>query len=252
MSQRTPVTIRLVAVLAGGAVLPIACSSLDKPREPPGGAPVTSQAAPAPPAARDDRPTAELQRRTSDLELRLLEKGAQVEMLQARLDDARREVVRAMAKLQSQATRAEAASAIAEAELALQSLPPTAAAEAVADARGLMAQSSTEFNKENYGGALYLANQAKSAVTTVDGQLATADQGSRVPGERALALPLHLETATGTNVREGPGTGFAVLFTLPARTPIVAYSSTEQWLRIADSSGRRGWVNQALIIRGQP
>ena len=53
------------------------------------------------------------------------------------------------------------------------------------------------------------------------------------------------------NVREGPGVRFAVLFTLPARTQVVAYSSSEQWLRIADDSGRRGWVSQSLI-RGQP
>ncbi|HMJ59352.1 MAG TPA: hypothetical protein VK467_09455, partial [Gemmatimonadales bacterium] len=48
----------------------------------------------------------QLEQRVSRLELRLLEKEAQVEELQARLDDARREVVRAMAKLQSLATRA--------------------------------------------------------------------------------------------------------------------------------------------------
>src|SRR2546425_8259366 len=42
--------------------------------------------------------------------------------LQARLDEARQEVVRALAKLQTVASRAEAASAMAEAEIAVQSL----------------------------------------------------------------------------------------------------------------------------------
>src|SRR5438552_2807866 len=51
-----------------------------------------------------------LEQRAARLELKVLEQAAQVEELQRRLDDARREVVRAMAKLQSLATRAEAAS----------------------------------------------------------------------------------------------------------------------------------------------
>ncbi|HUL82686.1 MAG TPA: SH3 domain-containing protein [Gammaproteobacteria bacterium] len=212
---------------------------------------VATVAPPAPTPPRDDAQIASLQRQIADLELKVLEKGAQVEELQTRLDDARREVVRALAKLQSQATRAEAASGMAEAELALQSLSPGGTAEVVAEVRRLMAQSSAEFDKQNYGGALYLANQAKSAVTTAHGQLARVEHGAPRPGERTLALPLRLETKTNANVREGPGVGFAVVFTLPARAAIVAYSSTEQWLQIADDSGRRGWISQSLI-RGQP
>ena len=73
----------------------------------------------APPVAVRD--TA-LEQRAARLELKVLEQEAQVDELQSRLDDARREVVRAMAKLQSLATRAEAASGMAEAEIALQAL----------------------------------------------------------------------------------------------------------------------------------
>ena len=63
-----------------------------------------------------------LEQRAGRLELKTLEQEAQIEELQDRLDDARREVVRAMAKLQSLATRAEAASGMAEAEIALEAL----------------------------------------------------------------------------------------------------------------------------------
>jgi len=239
-------TLRLFALLPGAALVASACSGLAAaPAPTPVKEPTAVEASPAPATTREVD-----QQRIADLELRLLEKGAQVEELQARLDDARREVVRAMAKLQSLATRAEAASGIAEAELALQSLSPTTTAEATAETRQLMAQSSGEFNKENYAGALYLANQAKNAATAAHGQLARED-GSRRSDERSLALPLRLETTTSANVRGGPGVQFAVLFTLPARTHVVAYSSAEQWLRIADDSGRRGWISQTLI-RGQP
>jgi len=249
MIDRRP-TVRLAALLPAAALLASACSGLgtsDSSAEPPANDAVVSEQRSTPTPADD----AALERRVSSLELQLLEKTQQVQELQARLDDARREVVRAMAKLQSLATRAEAASGIAEVELALESLPGTASAQAVAEVRQLMEQSSAEFDKANYGGALYLASQAKSAATTARGQIATAEQSPLRPYERSLALPLQLETKTGANVRAGPGTTFAVLFTLPPEAQIVAYSSADEWLRIADDSGRRGWINQGLI-RGRP
>src|SRR5207247_4119221 len=61
----------------------------------------------------------QLEQRVARLELRLLERDAQMDELQARLDEARREVVRAMAKLQTLASRAEAASAVAETDVAV-------------------------------------------------------------------------------------------------------------------------------------
>src|SRR5256885_7379920 len=70
-----------------------------------------------------------------------------------------------MAKLQTLASRAEAASAMAEAEIALQSLKTAAAPQAVPEtgqATQMLQQSTAEFNKRNYGGALKLAHQAKS------------------------------------------------------------------------------------------
>jgi len=129
-----------------------------------------AEPAPAPIAVnRQARATAaaraEQDKKVSRLELALLEKGAQVEELQARLDQAREEVVRAMAKLQTLASRAEAASGIAEAEVALQPLrsaPNQQAAPEAAQAGRLLREASAEFNQENYGGALYLANQAKA------------------------------------------------------------------------------------------
>ncbi len=102
--------------------------------------------------------------RIARLELQVIEKEAELEQLQLRLDDARREVVRAMAKLQSLATRAEAASAMAEAEVAVTALSGSSGgrgAPEVSQAKSLLTMSTQEFNRSNFGGALYLANQAK-------------------------------------------------------------------------------------------
>src|SRR5207247_6402492 len=110
-----------------------------------------------PVAARDTA----LEQRAARLELKVLEQGAQVDELQSRLDDARREVVRAMAKLQSLATRAEAASGMAEAEIALQALRTNGGANSsqpspeLLQGNQLLQLASSEFDKQNYAGALY-------------------------------------------------------------------------------------------------
>lgn len=244
-------SLRLAALLPAIAAFAAGCSGFGT--APPTEAAAAAQAEPtaAPRDAALERRVAALEIETAGLELLVLEKDAQLGELQVRLDDARREVVRAMAKLQTLVTRAEAASAIAEAELALQSSSALAGAETGAELRRLMQESSAEFDRENYGGALYLANQAKGAATAARGQLTAEDLGPPQPGGRHLTPPLNLETTASANVREGPGTGFGVLFTLPVQAPVVAYSSAERWLRIADESGRRGWIYQDLI-RARP
>src|SRR6266516_2478232 len=141
---------------------------------------------PPPPAAVRDT---QLEQRVGRLELRLLEKEAQVEELQARLDDARREVVRAMAKLQSLATRAEAASGMAEAEIALQALrsagpgggggsnPQAPTPPEYGQGTQLLQLATTEFDQQNYAGALYLAAEAKNAASAGQARVATDNRG---------------------------------------------------------------------------
>lgn len=244
---KQPVTVSpRVAFLSVAAALTSACSVFgnSSPAEPtgPGTEPVAVAAAPPAPA-RDPA----LEQRLADLELDLYASEIQVRELQARLDDARLEVVRAMAKLQSLATRAEAASGMAEAELALQALPAGDMAESAAEASSLLGLSVAEFDKQNYGGALYLADQAKAAAAVARVQLEGADTRQPRPGEQAFSLPLPFETTTGANVRNGPGLNFNVLFVLPAGAVLTAHSSTEQWLRVTDDAGRRGWISQGLI-----
>src|SRR5882672_6937621 len=84
-------------------------------------------AAPSPTAPPASSPelhiqTAELERRAAQLELQLMERDSVIDGLNARLDEALQEVVGAMGKLQSLTSRAEAASAMAEADVALQSI----------------------------------------------------------------------------------------------------------------------------------
>ncbi len=195
-------------------------------------------------------PDRELAQRVATLQLQVLERTAQVEDLQRQLEAARQETVRVMARLQTLASRAEAASVMAEAEIALEAVTGAAGDEevpAVAQARNLLALSTTEFANENYGGALYLASQARRVARTGELRLTSGDEGGRQPGEVLFALPLRLETERSSNVRAGPGLRFDVLFTLDPQTPVVGHSHTEQWVRITDDQGRRGWIFHNLV-----
>src|SRR6266446_486877 len=239
----------LLAALLGVACRPQHAANTPPLRSPRDTARVTQR----PPAVVRD--TA-LEQRAARLELKVLEQEAQVDELQSRLDDARREVVRAMAKLQSLATRAEAASGMAEAEIALQALrgangnsPPPSPE--YGQGSQLLQLATTEFDQQNYAGALYLATEAKNAAAAGRGRVASDDRATTRRGEVPFALPLRLQTTGRANVREGPGAGFRVLFTLETGVAIVAYSYVDQWVRIRDDGDRAGWIHQTLIDRRQ-
>ena len=194
----------------------------------------------------------ELERRVARLELQVLEKEAQVDELQKRLSDARDEVVRTMAKLRTLASRAEAASAMAEADVALQTLRAKEGARSLPEmsqAQRFIQQSTSEFGRENYGGALYLAQQAKSAAESGTRRLAIGTRGATRPGETQFALPLRLRTSAKGNVREGPGTNFPVVFEASAGESLTGFSYTDEWIRVADEAGRTGWIFRSLITR---
>jgi hypothetical protein len=195
---------------------------------------------------------AEQDRRIARLELSLLERNAQVEELQVRLDEAREEVVRAMAKLQTLASRAEAASGMAEAEVALQPLRMRSAqqnAPEAAQATRLLREASVEFNQENYGGALYLANQAKALAAAGTGRLSARERTADRPGEKPFAVPIPLRALGSGNVREGPATSAAVAFAVQGGDSLTGYSYVEDWIRISDDMGRGGWIFRKLISR---
>src|SRR5213075_1567885 len=168
----TRVTVPLLVLLGAG------CSLFRAPSTEPTRAPADTGRTGTrrqPVVARDTA----LEQRAARLELKVLEQEAQVAELQSRLDDARREVVRAMAKLQSLATRAEAASGMAEAEIALQALctngsgPPSPE---WGQGNQLLQLATAEFDKQNYAGALYLATEAKNAATAGQGRVGNDDR----------------------------------------------------------------------------
>lgn len=122
--------------------------------------------APAPVAAPARNPEAD--REIARLRVRVQDRDAQIADLQRRLSEAMNEAVRAMARLRTLATRAEAASAMAEAEVTVQQVRQRSPRADLAEADRLLHTASVEFEAENYGGAVYLATQAKRSATSAE------------------------------------------------------------------------------------
>ncbi len=194
--------------------------------------------------------SAELEQRAARLQLELLDRDAQLEELQRRVDAAYQEVVRTMAKLQTQASRAEAASGIAEAEIAVRDLSSVTGGQAsaeIAQAQQLLEMSGAEFNQDNFAGALYLATQARVLADGVGIQLRGTAGQTMLPGEVLFARSVPLQTRSRSNVRSGPGLNFEILFTLDQGVALVGRSHTDQWVRVADDRGRTGWIYLNLV-----
>jgi len=246
---RIRTNLQRLLVLPIAIVLFTACASAAKPKP-------EVAVAPAPVKPRVVYDTVmvkdpELERKLTLLELRLLEKEAQVEDLEVRLVDTRTAVVRAMAKTQTATSRAEAASGMAEAEVSLQSLRASQGQNIpeTMQVTHLVKQSSLEFDRKNYGGALYLANQARAMAMSYRARGAAANRGAPVAGETAFAVPIRVKVENKGNIREGPGTTFGIAFGVEGGTVLTAFSYTDDWVRINDDRGRNGWIFRGLIGR---
>jgi hypothetical protein len=248
MTVRTPV-LSLLLALAGCAWL--------KPAPPP---PPPDHAAAAARAAKlaaekekarqAEAHAAALERRAARLELQLWERSAMVGDLETRLEAARRDVVRAMAKLRTLATRAEAASAMAEADVALQSLSHSGRdGQESRQVRELMKQSTAEFAKENYGGALYLANQAKTTLLARAPRFGGAERADKRSGETAFQVPVPLQATASDHARSGPGPKFGESFGVKRGDSLTGRSYLGAWVRVSDATGREGWLPLSHLSR---
>jgi len=210
--------------------------------------------------ADQERMLRENEARINRLQLQLLESDTryrsqanQISSQQSMLDEAVIEVVRTKAKLRSIESRAEAASSITEAEIALKGLKENMAvaeddpSEDYRKAEALLRMSTNEFKKENYGGALYLAGQAQSHIRAIQSNLSHQPDYSLHPGEVPFAQPLPLKVLTRSNLRQDPSPRSKIYRTLDEGTMIMGYSYKDEWIRVHTEEGSQGWIFQALV-----
>jgi hypothetical protein len=207
--------------------------------------------------AQRDAAIRQLEEENDQQSLSLAEKAALIEQLEQRLlsqqqllDDAIQDVVRVKAKQRSLENRAEAASEMAEAEIALKSLrdgAPDTNRPKLANTEQLLKRATEEFENQNFGGALYLVSQAKSQIKIEKLRQGERAQIERLEGETPFAVPLPLMVNTRGNLRDGPGLEFRVLVTLDAGAPVTGYSTKGSWLRVESDDGWSGWIHRSLV-----
>jgi len=201
--------------------------------------------------AQRDKTIVQLQQGIAEKEALIKQLEQSMLAQQRMLDDAIQEVVRIQAKQRNLESRAEAASEMAEAEIALKSLrdrsgesgPPE-----LANAGQLLTRATREFDAQNFGGALYLAGQAKSHVKM--GELRIEERRQAGPGggdEIPFAVPLPLTLGARGNLREGPGQEFKVIATLDPGTRVTGYFTRGSWLRVESADGQSGWIHRSLV-----
>ena len=258
--HRLPILLAVLVALTGSScfkhfkkepAVPMEAAKQQAPAEPPVAQRQTNE------IARLNGTISRLEEEKNSVRLQLLEKEAQVMQLETRLttqqrsmDEAVQEVVRLKAKHRSLETRAEAAAEIAEAEIALKSFhdgESTGTRPELAKAEALVKRAAEEFGRQNFGGALYLIEQAKNQIklgSIEPGDLPVTDN---LEGERPFAVPLPMVVNTKSNLREGPGQDFKVLAVLEQGTAIKGLSSKGLWIRIEGKDGLSGWLKIHLV-----
>ncbi|NIS63710.1 MAG: SH3 domain-containing protein, partial [Gemmatimonadales bacterium] len=142
----------------------------------------------------------------------------------------------------------EAASVIAEAEIALNDLRSVdAAAPEIQEATRMIQQAAAAFDAGNFSGALYPASEARRLSQTAEARRRSGAERDLQPGEAWFTTPLRLETLKRSNLREGPGLNRRVLFTLEEGTALTGLAYTDEWVRVRDETGRTGWIFHSLV-----
>ena len=165
------------------------------------------------------------------------------------LQESTREVARAKVKLRRLATQADAASYVAEVEVALQSLRSTAGAgiPLLALAEGILQSTATPFAQGDYAGAMDLAAQAEQLATVVADARGRRVSPARATGEVPFLLAVPLRVTADSHLRRQPLGTAPVLGVLPKDTLLVAHAHKGGWLRVETADGRTGWVDQKRL-----
>lgn len=225
------------AVLASAAVTGAACVDrlevqarrLAVPADPPAAAATGGSGEPEKLRARL-RKAAEDQRKLEEM----------LALLQQDLETTENELIRTKAKLKGIETKAEASSAIAEAQtLILRSGDEKVRPTNVARAREKLGLAEAQLRADNYGAAVFFALQAQDLLEKSGRARATSPSESPPAGAAVV-------TASSANVRSEPRRDAPVIAKLPRGTSVVPLAEEGEWTRV-EIKGRTGWIAKSLI-----
>lgn len=161
-------------------------------------------------------------------------------VLQQDLETTENELIRTKAKLKGIETKAEASSAIAEAQtLVLRSGDENVRPTSVARAREKLGLAEAQLRAGNYGAAVFFALQAQDLLEKSGRARATSPSES--PSAGAVVV-----SASSANVRSEPRRDAPVIARLPRGTSVVPLAEEGEWTRV-EVKGRTGWIAKSLI-----
>ena len=184
-----------------------------------------------------------------EAELRDL-RAAQREQVRS-LQESTREVTRAKVRLRRLATQADAASYLAEVEVALDalrnSLPATPPVPLLAMALALLDGAAAPFAQGDYGAAMDRAAQAEQLVAIVADSRAAQGSRARAPDEVPLQVTIPVRLTVDSNLRRQPLPRAPIVALLKQDSPLVAQAWKGDWMRVQTEDGRAGWVRQTQL-----
>jgi hypothetical protein len=161
-------------------------------------------------------------------------------ILQQDLEATENELIRTKAKLKGIETKAEASSAIAEAQtLVLRTGDEKVRPTGVARAREKLGLAEAQLRAGNYSAAVFFALQAQDLLQKSGRARATSPSES--PPVNAVVV-----TASSANVRSEPRRDAPVIAKLPRGTSVVPLAEQGDWTRV-EVTGRTGWIAKSLI-----
>lgn len=144
-------------------------------------------------------------------------------------------------RIQSIENKASAVAAMAEARIGLERYRRTQSARddslTIREVKEKLEKSDECIRSEQYAAAVYYARRAQKILDAT----ARKKRIDLRPGDTRI---VSVNTA---NLRQGPGTRYAVLDELPFGTIVVQLDSKGKWSKIKTRDGRQGWVHRTLI-----
>lgn len=188
---------------------------------------------------------------TRDAELRELKSTQrdQAKTAQETTREVTREVTRAKAKARRLATQADAASYLAEVEVAIAALrrmPGTAPALPVL-ATAYLESAAEPFARGDYGTAMERASQAEQIVALGSGAAPSLQKSARAPGEKVLQVALPLRAVAESRVRRQPQPKAPPVGVVAKDAALTAVAWKDGWMRVETEDGLAGWVEQGQV-----
>ena len=179
-------------------------------------------------------------RRSEDEQKRLEE---QIALRLRELQVTETELIRTKARLKGLETRAEAASAIAEARILVKRFESRGRSATLKSAEEDLEKAEGLLQEENYGAALFFALKAQDMVTKAGDVRVTADA---TEAERPAPQPTYVVSVDSANIRQSPSTQAPVLAEVKRGATLRALAVRGSWVKVAHENVT-GWVNLRVV-----